>query len=61
MARKRYTEAFKVEAVRQITEAGHKVYDVASRLGISNKNLYDWIQAYGQQSGAIQATRADQE
>jgi len=61
MARKRYTEAFKVEAVRQITEAGHKVYDVASRLGISNKNLYDWIQAYGPQSGAIQATRADQE
>ena len=57
MGRKRYTEAFKVEAVRQVTEAGHGVYDVASRLGISNKSLYDWIKAYGPESGAIQATR----
>ena len=61
MGRKRYTEAFKVEAVRQVTEAGHGVGDVASRLGISNKSLYDWIKAYGPDSGAIQATRADQE
>jgi len=61
MGRKRYTEAFKVEAVRQVTEAGHGVYDVASRLGISNKSLYDWIKAYSPDSGAIQATRADQE
>ena len=61
MGRKRYTEAFKVEAVRQVTEAGHGVYDVAIRLGISNKSLYDWIKAYGPESGAIQATRADQE
>ena len=61
MGRKRYTEDFKVEAVRHVTEAGHGVYDVASRLGISNISLYDWITAYGPESGAIQATRADQE
>ena len=61
MGRKQYTEAFKVKAVRQVTEAGHGVYDVASRLGISNKSLYDWIKAYDPDSGAIQATRADQE
>ena len=61
MGRKRYTEAFKVEAVRQVTEAGRGVYDVAGRLGISNKSLYDWIKAYSPDSGAIQATRADQE
>ena len=61
MGRKRYTEAFKVEAVRQVTEAGHGVYDVASGLGISNKSLYDWIKAYRPESGAIQASRADQE
>ena len=61
MGRKRYTEDFKVEAVRQVTEAGHGVYDVASRLGISNKSLYDWIKAYGPEPGELQATRADQE
>ena len=43
MGRKRYTEDFKVEAVCQVTEAGHGVYDVASRLGISYKSSYDWI------------------
>ena len=40
MGRQRYTEMFKVEAVRQVTEGGYGGYDVASRLGISNKSLY---------------------
>jgi transposase len=50
MGRVRYTETFKVEAVRQVTEGGYGVYDVASRLGISNKSLYDWIKVYGPDS-----------
>lgn len=50
MGRKRYTEALKIEAVRQVTEADHGGYDVASRLGICNKCLYDWIKAYGPES-----------
>jgi hypothetical protein len=33
MSRKRYPEEFKVEAVKQVTEAGYSVYDVAERLG----------------------------
>jgi transposase-like protein len=33
MSGKRYTEEFKVEAVKQITERGHPVAEVASRLG----------------------------
>lgn len=61
MGQKRYTEAFKIEAVRQVTEAGHRVYDVANRLGISNKSLYDWIKAYGPKSEALQAAKAEQE
>ena len=29
---KRFTEEFKIEAVRQVTERGHRVADVAERL-----------------------------
>ena len=61
MGRQRYTETFKVEAVRQVTEGGYGVYGVVSRLGISNKSLYDWIKVYGPDSEKTQSTRADQE
>ena len=38
----RYTDEFKSEAIKQITERGHDVADVAQRLGISTKSLYTW-------------------
>ncbi len=38
----RYTDEFKSEAVKQITERGHEVADVANRLGVSTKSLYKW-------------------
>jgi len=41
----RYTDEFKSEAVKQITERGHEVADVAQRLGVSTKSLYKWRQA----------------
>jgi transposase len=47
MSGKRYSEEFKIEAVRQVTDRGHKVSEVASRLGITAKSLYDWIKRYG--------------
>jgi transposase len=43
MSNKRYTEEFKVEAVKQITDRGYPVADVAARLGISSHSLYQWI------------------
>lgn len=46
MKSKRYTEEFKVEAVKQITERGHAVADVAGRLGMSTYSLYQWIKRY---------------
>lgn len=39
---KRYTGEFKIEAVKQITERGYSVQEVADRLGISTKSLYHW-------------------
>jgi transposase len=39
MSRKRFTERFKIEAARQITERGFAVRDVGDRLGLSPHNL----------------------
>lgn len=50
MSGRRYTEEFKIEAVKQVTDRGYKVSDVAKRLGITTKSLYDWIKRYGTQS-----------
>jgi transposase len=44
---KRYTEEFKVEALKQITERGYSVLEVAERLGISTKSLYHWRSQLG--------------
>lgn len=44
---KRYTEEFKIEAVKQITERGYSVQEVAERLGISTKSLYHWRSQLG--------------
>ncbi len=47
MSAKRYPEEFKVEAVRQVTDRGHSVADVAKRLDITTHSLYAWIKKYG--------------
>ncbi len=46
---KRYTEPFKIEAVKQVTERGYSVVEVADRLGISTKTLYGWKARYSAQ------------
>ncbi len=38
----RYTDEFKSKAVRQITERGYDVAEVAKNLGVSTKSLYKW-------------------
>ena len=42
----RYSDEFKQEAVNQVTVNGYPVSDVAKRLGISAKSLYDWIKIF---------------
>ena len=58
MSGKRYPEEFKREAVKQVTEQGHKIGDVSRRLGMTSKSLHDWIKQYGQDSGAQEAASA---
>ena len=47
MSGKRYTEEFKIESVKQVSERGHPVAEVASRLGVTTHSLYQWIKKYG--------------
>jgi len=46
MTNRRYTEEFKIEAVKQITERGHAVAEVGARLGVSTFSLYQWVKRY---------------
>ena len=46
MSGKRYTEEFKVEAIKQVTERGHPVAEVASWLGVKTHSLYEWLWKY---------------
>jgi transposase-like protein len=53
----KYTEEFKIEAVKQITERGHSFRTVAKRLGVTTNSLRAWIEKYG--PGPKHATKVD--
>ena len=60
MSNKRYTEEFKIEAVKQVTDRGYPVLDVAERLGVTTKSLYDWIKRYGNNAEQYQSAKAQE-
>ncbi len=60
MSRRRYTEEFKVAAVRQVTIEGHSIPNVANRLGVTTKSLYDWKKLYGESRERAAEIKADQ-
>ena len=60
MSSKRYPEEFKIEAVRQVTDRGHSVAQVSSRLGVTTHSLYAWLRKYGPDSAQHQAASDDQ-
>jgi len=43
MARRTYTEEFRIEAVKQVTENGYEIADTAYRLGVHPDSLRAWI------------------
>ena len=47
-ARRTYSREFKVEAVKLVTEAGHKHTQVASDLGVHPNTIYKWVREYAQ-------------
>ena len=60
MSNNRYSEEFRVEAIRQVVERGHSVAEVASRLGITTHSLYAWKKKYGPDLAEHQAKAAEQ-
>jgi len=42
----RYPDEFKIQAVKQVTEGGFKIKDVAERLGVTTKSLHNWINKF---------------
>ena len=46
MSGKRYTDEFKIEAVKQVPEHERPVVQVAKRLGITSHSLYAWKRAF---------------
>lgn len=60
MSNNRYPEEFKIEAVKQVTDQGHSVADVANRLGTTTHSLYAWVKRYGPDSEEHQARTDEQ-
>ncbi|MEE8568713.1 MAG: IS3 family transposase [Anaerolineales bacterium] len=58
MGKGNFTEDFKLDAIKQITERGYSVADVSQRLGVSTHSLYGWIKRYAASPGA--AVKDDQ-
>jgi len=61
MSSKRYPDEFKIEAIKQVTERGHAVVDVAGRLGVSQHSLYKWIKTFGVPAAERAEARSQQE
>lgn len=58
---KHYTEKFKIEVVRQVTERGFAVREVAARLGVSTWSLYQWAKRYGVTADKVPGLMSDLE
>ncbi len=46
----RFTEEFKIQAVKQVIDQGYSVASVSERLGVTSSSLYNWIKSYGPDS-----------
>ena len=50
MSRINFSEEFKIDAVKQITERGYSVSEVSKRLGVSTHSLYKWKKQFSKPS-----------
>jgi transposase len=52
MSKAKFSDAFKRDAVLQITERGYPIAEVSKRLGVSQHSLYAWKRKFTQASGS---------
>jgi transposase-like protein len=57
MSSRRYTDEFKIEAVKQVTERGYSQREVAARLGVTSASLSAWVKKFG--PGTKHASQVD--
>ncbi len=55
----RYTEEFKRDAVSQVIDRGYRVKEVAERLGVCIKSLYDWKRQFSKPAKERKQEAAD--
>ena len=60
MSKPNFTDDFKRDAVRQITERGYPVREVSERLGVSAYSLYAWKKQYGQPAKNSERDQSDE-
>jgi transposase len=58
MGKGNFSDDFKRDAVRQITERGYPVAEVSQRLGVSQHSLYVWTKLFGKPAGAGEGAQA---
>lgn len=46
MGKSNFTDEFKLDAIKQITERGYSVADVSRRLIVLTHSLYSWMKRY---------------
>jgi len=52
MGKAKFSDAFKRDAVLQITERGYPIAEVSKRLGVSQHSLYAWKKKFAKASGS---------
>jgi transposase len=53
MGNARFSDEFKRDAVRQMTERGYRVAEVSQRLGVSQHSLYEWRKTFSKSAGLL--------
>ena len=57
MSSKRFTEEFKLEAIKMIPERQYLISELSSRLGVTTNSPYAWVKKYDQPEPVKMATR----
>ncbi len=51
----KYTEQFRIDAVKQVVENGYGVFETIQRLGVHQTSLSGWIKKYRSPEAMVQA------